>query len=579
MSPCIIKCSVDEISENEVTAMSNTISFNVVTLNDNQYYNGGANVHQEFAINFTESTNITIDSTSGVEDRIRFTNNWSVDNTDITIRGNDLYIKTWDNNTRQEGAGTVIIKNYMNSTVKTILFGELNYHLITDENSSYTSSTTERERYVFLDRVKNGADPNVGDWNVTINGAGKGSGNIIDLSYLPNNRHYYRLVDAKDGQDMVLTYKYCVTPDGNAETLGTIRLKNFFNADGSVNEANANFRIRTNRLFYAGDVSPNEFDGLIWEKISGGDTENKYYRWLDLAVGTSGADQIDLYDVPKSNSKYGLWYYAGGGNDVITAHTGDIVYSGSGNDTVKIQGNLTDVNGGPGDDTITAGSANNNVERVVVRGEGGNDIIKAYGTNNYVAGNSGNDEIHLYSASGSELAHNSFASGGYDNDTIYIHSGYNHRVTGGSGDDTLYAKLGNDHILNGGAGNDEIHIVDDGTKRSQNNHANGGPGNDKLYIENGGHNHYLYGGDGVDYLSVEGDNNYLDGGAGNDELRVVSGNNNELHGNEGDDTLYGGAGADKLYGGVGGDSLFGYGGDDYIYGEAGNDKLFGNQQW
>ncbi len=103
--------------------MSNAV-FNVVTLNDNDYYSGGTNVHEEFAIDFSDSTNITIDSTSGVEDRIRFTNNWPMDNTDINIHDNDLYIKTWNNDTGQAGTGTIIIKDYMDSTIKTILFAE-----------------------------------------------------------------------------------------------------------------------------------------------------------------------------------------------------------------------------------------------------------------------------------------------------------------------------------------------------------------------------------------------------------------------------------------------------------------------
>ena len=63
-------------------------------------------------------------------------------------------------------------------------------------------------------------------------------------------------------------------------------------------------------------------------------------------MGTAGADEVDLVDVLKSNSKYGVWYYAGDGNDTITARTGDIVYGGAGEDTVHVRGNLVDVHGG-----------------------------------------------------------------------------------------------------------------------------------------------------------------------------------------------------------------------------------------
>lgn len=109
------------------SAAVNATLFNIVTLSDNQNYSAGADVHQEFAVSFSDSTNVVINSVNGVEDRIRFTNNWSVDNTDLQVHGDDLYIKTWDNNTRQEGTGQVVIKNYMNSTVKTIEFGEMTF--------------------------------------------------------------------------------------------------------------------------------------------------------------------------------------------------------------------------------------------------------------------------------------------------------------------------------------------------------------------------------------------------------------------------------------------------------------------
>ena len=217
-------------------------------------YTGGTAARQEFAINFSTATNIVIDSVSGTEDRIRFTNNWSVDNVDMQIVGNDFYIKNWDPKNNQTADGQVVIKNFMNSSVKTIEFGEQTYHLVTGGNSSYVSSDTITHRYVFLDGNKSGSNPDAGDWNVTIDGR---DNDIVDLRFLPNNTHYYGLYGTVDGLDMVLTHKYFVTPNGNAETLGTIRLKNALNEDGTVNK----IRIRTNRQFYAGYTSPDAFDG------------------------------------------------------------------------------------------------------------------------------------------------------------------------------------------------------------------------------------------------------------------------------------------------------------------------------
>ena len=51
-------------------------SYNVVQLSDNQTYNGVIDTHEEFAIDFGENTNITIESENGAEDRIRFTGSY-----------------------------------------------------------------------------------------------------------------------------------------------------------------------------------------------------------------------------------------------------------------------------------------------------------------------------------------------------------------------------------------------------------------------------------------------------------------------------------------------------------------------
>ena len=522
--------------------------FNVVTLSDDQSYSGGTDTHQEFDITFSEATNITIDSSSSTEDRIKFTKstdeNWSVDNVEMKIIGNDFYIKNWDKAASKVIDGQVVIQNYMNSSVKTIEFEEYTYHLVTG-TESYVGSDTIRDRYLFLDSVKNGSDPVSGDWNVTIEGAGSGKGDILDFHYLPNNMHYYGLYSQRDGRDMVLSYQYCPTPDSNLETLGTLRLKNYFNEDGSVNTDNGTFRIRTNREFYAGRFSSDAFDRLVWNQISG-KSEDKNDRWLYLNTGTAASDVVDLADLVKPIDGYGWLYYAGDGDDTVTAHKGDIVYGEAGDDTLYAKGRNSDIHGGAGNDTITVrGENGENISQVVVRGEGGNDIINAYGSYHAIFGNNGEDEIHLRDNAGdSDLSHNSYAGGGSDNDKLYIHSGHDHRIVGGGGNDILYAYLGDNHVLNGGAGEDEIHIVDDGTQRSNHNTAFGGADNDYLYIENGGQNHYLFGDGGDDYLSVDGDNNVLDGGIGNDTIIAIKGNNNILDGGPGNDILTGGAGND-----------------------------------
>ena len=235
-APSIVFSAMDYTKE-MTGEQINAQLFNVVTLSDDQSYSGGTDTHQEFDIAFSEATNITIESSSSTEDRIKFTKstdeNWSVDNVEMQIIGNDFYIKNWDKAASKVIDGQVVIRNYMNSSVKTIEFEEYTYHLVTG-TESYVGSDTIRDRYLFLDSVKNGSDSGSGDWNVTIEGAGSGKGDILDFHYLPNNMHYYGLYSQRDGRDMVLSYQYSPTPGSNLKTLGTVRLKNYFNEDGSV---------------------------------------------------------------------------------------------------------------------------------------------------------------------------------------------------------------------------------------------------------------------------------------------------------------------------------------------------------
>ena len=555
-----IRFTADGYSKSLSKSTINAQLFNVLTLTNPEgellNYESASDANQEFAVELNTSTNIRIISTSGAEDRIRFTDNHSVNDLALYLIGNDLYFKNWDSETNQIIDGQVIIADYKNSSIKAVECGEMTYHLVTGNTNSFVGSDTIGDRYLVLDNVKNmNNDQDQPDWTITLEGLDKKDS--IDLRFLPGNSRYYTLNDSVEGQDMILTYRYAVTP-GTGATLGTIRLKNFFNADGTVNDTNGYPRIRTRRDFYAGDTDPNAFDFLVWNMITGESTDTeKGYRWNYLNAGTAELDTVDLQDLEKPNSRFSWRYYAGDGDDTITAHEGDIVYGDVGDDTIYAQGSMSDIHGGSGADAITIQGADGlDLERVVARGGDGNDVIRGCGSYLYLHGNAGEDEIHIRSVLGSsEVGHDSFAQGGSGNDTIYIDSGLRHRINGGPGDDVLYAHLGDKHFLYGNDGNDEIHIVDDGTKRSDNNIARGGEGNDMLYIENGGQSHYLYGDAGDDYLSVDGDYNTLDGGDGNDTLTVVGGSNNTLNGGAGNDLLSVQGGLNMLYGGAGKDTF------------------------
>lgn len=432
-----------------------------VTLKDTQTYSGGKNEHQDFRVNFSEKTNIVINSANGVADQISFTNagGWSNDHEDLYVAGNDLELHNWDSNAKEQIGGQIIIKDFMKSSVKKIEFSNQTYYLVT-KSGTYTGSDTYSDRFVILDGVKSGSNPDVGDWNITLDGLK--ANDWIDLRSLPVNSRYYAMRGDMDGKDMVLTHYYSPTPTSST-VLGTLRLKNFFTANGTVNTANGYPLIRINREFYAGKVDSNAWDGLVWDRIRGNNNytqTEKAYRRAYLNAGTSASDTVDLGNLKKPNANYVWMYYAGGGNDTVTAHAGDIVYGGPGNDTLKATGRMSDIHGGNGTDTIVVqGTGGANLDHVNVYGEGDIDNIEAYGSYHYISGGGGNDTIHLYSADGAaEVAHNSFVTGGSGDDIIYIHGGKNHYVNGSGGNDTIYAE-GDGHILRGRDGNDTIEMA------------------------------------------------------------------------------------------------------------------------
>ncbi|NJM32204.1 MAG: calcium-binding protein [Limnobacter sp.] len=93
-------------------------------------------------------------------------------------------------------------------------------------------------------------------------------------------------------------------------------------------------------------------------------------------------------------------------------------------------------------------------------------------------------------------------------------------------------------------------------------------------------NDELYGNDADNTLMGLGGNDRLSGGRGNDHLFGGDGNDT-LYGQNGDDTLEGGAGQDYLYGDDGDDLLSGgTGNGDYLHGGQGNDVLpFSCRRW
>ena len=524
-----------------------------VTLKDEQTYSGGLNVHQEFLVNFSTNTAITINSTSNTMDRIRFTNagGWSNSHENIYRNGTDLIIGNWDSENKTKLDGQITIKNFMNSSVKQVEYSDQTYYLIT-KSGTYSGSDAYSDRFMILDWSKTTSNPDVGDWNITLDGVR--NSDWIDLRMLPANSQFYSMPGVFDGRDMVLNYWYSVDPGSDSTKLGTLRLKNFFNADGTVNTTYGYPQIRINREYYAGDGINTDvyqsrwFGDFAWNRITGtygvtgeaytDETANeKYYRRAYLNAGTAGANEVDLGTLDKPDN--GVWlYYAGDGNDTVTARAGDIVYGGNGNDTIRAAGRMSEIRGDAGNDALSIFDVTNgrvNLDHVNAYGGQDNDTITACGSYLYLAGGSGDDTITIDNGSGEE-AHTSCITGGSGDDTINIRGGYDHRVYGSKGNDYLYAWSGHDHQLRGGVGNDTISLTGSSVTDSK---AYGGDGNDELRVESGGvQSCSLYGNDGNDtFIVSNGSNNKFYGGDGDDYLKVNYGYNNELYGGDGDDTF------------------------------------------
>ena len=459
--------------------------FTVTALGNGTVYSGGAGQRQQFNLELNASTDVTISSVSGSEDRIKLTDHHSTDNFSFRIEGNDFCIYDYDPETNSQTGGKIVLKNYKENTVKAIEFDDTTYHFVTGNDTISNVSDTHSDRYVFLDNDWRNRETAGESWEVTVEDFTPSG--ALDFRFLPNNGRYYSIASEADGRDMVLTYKYSPTPTTDA-TLGTIRLKNFFNADGTVNETTGFTKIRTVREVYSGNRSANAWDSWVW------DGSNQGYRFLRLNAGTSGDDTVDLGAARPAGGASAWMYFAGAGDDTITAKEGDIVYGEAGADKILVSGHYGEAHGGIGDDTITIQSVNgNNRHHAVVRGDAGEDVINAYGSYHYINGGSGDDEIHIYSGENSDvMSHHNGISGSWGNDKIYIHSG-------------------DYHVANGGADNDEIYIYG-----GKNTRANGGDGTDTITVS-GGTGHVVNGGTEDDVITVTGGTGHmLNGGVGSD---------------------------------------------------------------
>jgi Ca2+-binding RTX toxin-like protein len=241
----------------------------------------------------------------------------------------------------------------------------------------------------------------------------------------------------------------------------------------------------------------------------------------------------------------------GAGNDTITAaNTNDEIYGGDGADFVRANGGNDLVDGGSGNDTLDGGDGDD-----VVSGGTGNDVVKGGRGNDTLHGDDGDDIVD--GGDGNDVM-----TGGLGVDTMLGGFG-DDSADGGDGNDTVVGSFGND-TLSGGLGND---LLDGG---SDNDTLDGGDGDDNLLGGSG--NDVLRGGAGADFLSAADGNDLLEGGDGNDDLNAGSGDD-IVHGGSGNDLAAGMAGNDTVNGDAGNDTLLGGDGADTLNGGDGDDML------
>jgi Ca2+-binding RTX toxin-like protein len=317
-----------------------------------------------------------------------------------------------------------------------------------------------------------------------------------------------------------------------------------------------------------------------------------------------------IHDSDESHNLPGHWgideFYGNGGSDIMDGLGGDDLLSGGGgNDDLKGDGGQ-DYRGPWGDDTLLGGDGND-----ILRGGGGWDLFD---------GGDGFDRIYFDSRVATEgvsanLRTHLIYNDGFGNAELMINieglgpgTAFADTFVGSDGFDSLEGSFGDTLIGNGG--DDHLQIT-------------GAPA-------------LVDGGDGVDFLSFQGNlpslvgdgdgdgladivwashgvnvdltiNSLIDDGFGNSgtilnvesvngsdfaDRLVGSTGNNYIQGNGGDDSMAGDLGNDTLNGGAGndvldgdgdGDSLFGDGfsdelgpwGNDVLNGGEGNDLLYG----
>ncbi len=268
-----------------------------------------------------------------------------------------------------------------------------------------------------------------------------------------------------------------------------------------------------------------------------------------LVNGLGGPDLFTVNNVASAQVASQVVLNGGDGNDILTALNASL-----GKVRLELNGNngSDTITGSLGNDFITGG---NDVD--VINGSSGNDSILGDDGDDRINGGVGNDTID--GGNGADFLTgqegNDNLRGGNDADTLKGFAG-NDTLSGDNGDDFMEGAEGDDSIL-GGLGRDVI---------------SGNDGNDIL--DGGQHNDTISGNAGNDLIRGSDGDDVIDAGAGADTVLAGNGHDNII-GGDGDDLLGGFDGNDTINAGAGKDTLLGGDGDDLLLGGSDNDVILG----
>lgn len=259
-----------------------------------------------------------------------------------------------------------------------------------------------------------------------------------------------------------------------------------------------------------------------------------------------------------------------GNDDVMGSFAVDNIFTGDGDDTLRVSGNLFDrLDGGDGIDWLK------------VTSDGG--IFYAtdqffLSTNGLRFGWHSDIEGITLDASTGRAALN-LNTTMFTGDTVVVGTKFNDRIATGSGYDVVDGFDGKDNVSTNAG--DDVVVILGGT-------VDAGSGNDFVdatlaksavtITDRSGNDTYFLS-DFNDKITGSGStgDDIIFTGKGNDLVdysKSTSGSIN-ANGEDGNDTIKGGAGHDFIFGGNGDDNLYGNAGDDFLNGDLGNDFLDG----